>query len=241
MPPPPPPQDPVPGGPGPGPGAAGGRCGEVLGGLGELWLQLEELHTGVTLTPRDPKNRDQDPKNQDQDQDQNQNQDLDQNQNQNHQDLDQNRRPRDLALARTGTQTMVSVLDLYRSKLQTCQAHLERSTQLLQELAWSHAHLSHKLDGSCESVWPELLLQSNIEQVHRVQEDFISLQQQTSTFQAHLEGLGGAANQERPRGGAANRDRPGGGGTSEDAPHWSKLQLSSAFTRLRTSGRKKKK
>lgn len=69
---------------------------------------------------------------------------------------------------------------------------------------------------SSESVWPELLLQSNIEQVHtanrqmlfigfgsppglrtplssqfdKVQESFFSLEQQASTFQAHLEGLG---------------------------------------------------
>lgn len=37
-----------------------------------------------------------------------------------------------------------------------------------QELTWSHTHISNHMSRSCssaESVWPELLLQSNIEQV----------------------------------------------------------------------------
>lgn len=71
------------------------------------------------------------------------------------------------------------------------------------------------MSRSSESVWPELLLQANIEQVRKakqtsvvcgsaggltallpcsqfdkVQESFFSLEQQTSTFQAHLQGLG---------------------------------------------------
>lgn len=37
-----------------------------------------------------------------------------------------------------------------------------------QELTWSHAHVSSKLNVGCgESVWPELLLQSNMEKVPR--------------------------------------------------------------------------
>lgn len=37
-----------------------------------------------------------------------------------------------------------------------------------QELTWSHTHISNHMSRNCsstESVWPELLLQSNIEQV----------------------------------------------------------------------------
>lgn len=87
-----------------------------------------------------------------------------------------------------------------------------------QELTWSRTHISNHMSRSCsgaESVWPELLLQSNIEQVSgnictagtkpaelrprlylqfdKVQESFLSLEQQISTFQAHLEGLGKAS------------------------------------------------
>lgn len=88
-----------------------------------------------------------------------------------------------------------------------------------QELTWSHTHISNHVSGSCssaESVWPELLLQANIEQVSgrsnapvneggenskrllswqfdKVQESFLSLEQQITAFQAHLEGLGKAS------------------------------------------------
>ncbi|XP_047450499.1 uncharacterized protein si:ch211-151h10.2 [Mugil cephalus] len=95
-----------------------------------------------------------------------------------------------LASAQKDAQTLFTVLGHYRIRLQSCQAHLNGSTQLLQDLTWSHAHTSNSVNSSSESVWTELLLQSNIEQFDKVQENFISLEQQTSTFQAHLEGLG---------------------------------------------------
>ncbi|XP_067451936.1 uncharacterized protein si:ch211-151h10.2 [Thunnus thynnus] len=125
----------------------------MLEGLGGLWAQLEELHTGVTLTKEG------------------------------------NSGCRDLALAQTGVKTLFTVQGHHRNRFECCQAHLTDSTQLLQELTWSHTHISNSVSSSSESVWPEVLLQSNIEQFDKVQESFLSLEQQTSTFQAHLEGL----------------------------------------------------
>lgn len=126
---------------------------DMLVGLDGLWAQLEELHTGVTLTKEGSQDH------------------------------------RDLALALTDAETLFAVLGRYRNRLQRCQTHLKDSTQLLQELSWSHTHMSNRVKSSSESVWPELLLQSNIEQFDKVQENFLSMEQQTSTFQAHLEGL----------------------------------------------------
>ncbi|XP_019943754.2 uncharacterized protein [Paralichthys olivaceus] len=126
---------------------------DMLEGLDGLWAQLEELHTGVTLTKEGGRGQG------------------------------------DVALARTDTENLFAVLSHYRNRLQCCQTHLNDGTQLLQELTWSHTHISHSVSSSSESVWPELLLQSNIEQFDKVQESFFSLEQQISTFQAHLEGL----------------------------------------------------
>ncbi|KAM9319134.1 uncharacterized protein KZ484_023431 isoform 2-T2 [Pholidichthys leucotaenia] len=103
---------------------------------------------------------------------------------------------KDLTSTQTDAQTLFSVLGHYGTKLQSCQTYLKDSTQLLQELTWSHTHICSSVNSSSESVWPELLLQSNIEQLDKVQENFIVLQQQISAFQAHLEGLG-KENQER--------------------------------------------
>lgn len=129
---------------------------DMLQGLDSLWAQLEELHTGVTLTKEGSQGRVA------------------------------------VASAQTDAETLFAVLGHYRTKLQLCQAHLKDSTQLLQELTWSHAHISNKVSSGSESVWAEVLLQSNIEQFDRVQECFNAVEQQTSTFQAHLEGLGKA-------------------------------------------------
>ncbi|TNN66636.1 hypothetical protein EYF80_023170 [Liparis tanakae] len=100
------------------------RVKDVLLGLEGLWAELEDLHTGVTLTKEGS-----------------------------HGDL-------------ASTQTDA------------------------EELMWRHTQTSSRVSSSGESVWPELLLQSNIEQFDKVQESFITLEQQTSTFRAHLEGLG---------------------------------------------------
>nr|XP_040038885.1 uncharacterized protein si:ch211-151h10.2 [Gasterosteus aculeatus aculeatus] len=130
------------------------RVKDMLEGLQGLWAQLEELHTGVTLTKEGGGGRG------------------------------------DLASAGTHAETLFTVLGRYRNRLQSCQALQEESTQLLQELTWRNAKLSNSGSGGSESVWPELLLQANMEQFDQLQESFINLEQQTTTFQAHLEGLG---------------------------------------------------
>ncbi|KAE8295023.1 hypothetical protein D5F01_LYC05946 [Larimichthys crocea] len=156
---------------------------DMLEGLDGLWAQLEELHTGVTLTKEGSRG---------------------------HRDLDS---------AHTDTESLFAVLDHYRNRLQSCQTHLKDSTQLLQELTWRHAHMCNSVSCSSESVWPELLLQSNIEQFDKVQESFLSLEQQTSTFQAHLEGLG-KENQEGLAGPLAQVNGPDSCSVSpENSPH----------------------
>ncbi|KAM4627633.1 uncharacterized protein ACJ7VT_002580 [Polymixia lowei] len=168
---------------------------------------------------------------------------------------------RDLSTVKTEAEDLSTVLGQYKSRLQRCQAYQGDSTQLLQELTWSHTHISHSV-SSGESVWTELLLQSNIEQFDKVQESFLSLEQQTSTFQAHLEGLGGGI-QEGHAGPLSGAERapcscsvssqslpcPCEGHTTdvtpdEDAPpptlcERSALQFSTAIGRLRRSGRQK--
>ncbi|XP_034024387.1 uncharacterized protein si:ch211-151h10.2 [Thalassophryne amazonica] len=95
----------------------------------------------------------------------------------------------DLASARSDAEMLFAVVGHFKTEIQCCETHLKDSTQLLQEMTWSHTHASHSVSSSTESVWPELLLQSNMEQFDKVQESFLSLKQQTSTFQAHLQGL----------------------------------------------------
>ncbi|XP_068174134.1 uncharacterized protein si:ch211-151h10.2 isoform X2 [Antennarius striatus] len=121
--------------------------------LDGLWVQLEELHTGVTFNKEGSRGH------------------------------------KDLASTQTDARTLLAILGYSKNRLQFCQTNLKDSTQLLQELTWSHAHMNTSVNSSSESVWPELLLQSNMEQFDKVQESFFSLEQQTSTFQAHLEGL----------------------------------------------------
>ncbi|XP_047248389.1 uncharacterized protein si:ch211-151h10.2 [Girardinichthys multiradiatus] len=136
---------------------------DLLQGLDGLWSQLEELHTGVTLTKKDSQGN------------------------------------KDPASTQADAECLVSVLAQYQNKLQSCQDHQKDSTQLLQDLTWSHTHISSKVNSGSESVWPELLLQSNIEEFDKVQESFSSLEQQTATFKTHLQGLG-KENQTEPVG-----------------------------------------
>ncbi|KAF3847418.1 hypothetical protein F7725_020446 [Dissostichus mawsoni] len=144
---------------------------DMLEGLGGLWAQLEELHTGVTLTKEGS--------------------------------------PGDLASAQTDakeqnamlqgspegqhTATAGEFLLMYKKEI-LFECFLLSSLRnvlcpVLQELAWSHTHIRNSVSSHSKSVWPELLLQTNIEQFDKVLEGFLSLEQQTSTFQAHLEGL----------------------------------------------------
>ncbi|XP_055082159.1 uncharacterized protein si:ch211-151h10.2 [Periophthalmus magnuspinnatus] len=123
-------------------------------GLNRLWAQLEEMHTGVTISKK------------------------------------RERECRELPSAQADVKIMLTEVDEYRNKLQRCQSHLKDTIRVLQELTWSHTNVSHSVNSSIESVWPEKLLQSNIEQFDKLQEDFLNVEQQTLTFQAHLEGLG---------------------------------------------------
>ncbi|XP_029027306.1 uncharacterized protein si:ch211-151h10.2 isoform X2 [Betta splendens] len=194
----------------------------MLGGLGGLWTQLEELHTGVTLTK------------------------------------EAGRGYRDLASAQTDAKTLFSVSAHYRNRLESCQANLKACTERLQELMWSHAHTSSSVSSSGESRWPELLLQSNIEQFDKVQESFLSLQQQTRTFQAHLEGLGpGSQEAQEAQEAQAAEARSATAPCSSRPPHQrtcasvdaeaetlsfcerSALQLSSTIKHLRKPGKRK--
>ncbi|XP_056467621.1 uncharacterized protein si:ch211-151h10.2 isoform X2 [Gadus chalcogrammus] len=127
----------------------------LLGGLELLWTQLEELHTRVTLTK------------------------------------DWSQGQGDLASTKAEAEFVSRMVGQYRTRLQLCQNHQRETTELLQELTWTHITMSAHVSDSCsnESVWTELLLQSNIEQFDKVQENFLSVDQQTSTFQAHLDGL----------------------------------------------------
>ncbi|XP_072313079.1 uncharacterized protein [Eucyclogobius newberryi] len=126
---------------------------DVQQGLNRLWAQLEEMHTGVTLS----KKRVQE--------------------------------CRELPSAQADVKIMLRDVDEYRSKLQRCQSHLEDTIRVLQDLTWSHTNVSQTVNSSIESVWPEKLLQSNIEQFDKLQEGFVNVEQQTMSFQAHLEGL----------------------------------------------------
>ncbi|XP_017293262.1 uncharacterized protein LOC108248793 [Kryptolebias marmoratus] len=155
--------------------------GDLLRGLQDLWVQLEELHAGVTLTKREDRGH------------------------------------RDLASVQKDAEALVAELGRYRLRFQSCEAHLKESTRLLQELTWSHAHVSSEVNaGGSESVWPELLLQSNIEQFDSVQESLAPLEQQTATFRTHLEGLGGGNPREGGAGGAPSSTAPPQ--TSSDTP-----------------------
>ncbi|XP_057684779.1 uncharacterized protein LOC130911086 isoform X1 [Corythoichthys intestinalis] len=159
----------------------------------------------------------------------------------------------DLASAHQDAESFFAVLSHHREQLEGCQDLLKDSTQLLQELIWSHSHAGNTLKNcSSESIWPEMLLQSNMEQFDKVQESFLSLEQQTATFQAHLKGL---ATGKETRG-ASSPDFNGKVATEISAEHpdsdddsdarkslceRSAQHLSSTIGRLRKSGKKKKK
>ncbi|RVE65166.1 hypothetical protein OJAV_G00132820 [Oryzias javanicus] len=189
---------------------------DMLQGLDGLWKQLEDLHTGVTLSKREG---------------------------QGHKDLDS---------AQTEAETLFAVLNHYKNQLGSCEVQLKESTQLLQELTWSHTHICNKVNSSSESVWPELLLQANIEQFDKVQESFTCLEQQTSTFQAHLEGLGKGHQELISAAGPSSATRQDGEEPAErsDAAGSGKSSslllcgrsgrpLSSPFGRLRKNAKKK--
>ncbi|XP_036393478.1 uncharacterized protein si:ch211-151h10.2 isoform X2 [Megalops cyprinoides] len=76
-----------------------------------------------------------------------------------------------------------------RTRLQQCQALLNDSTHLLQELGCSQRGLGNCGGTRGETLWTERLLQSNTAQFEEVQHNLLSLENLTSCFQTHLEGL----------------------------------------------------
>ncbi|XP_061537680.1 uncharacterized protein si:ch211-151h10.2 [Phycodurus eques] len=161
----------------------------------------------------------------------------------------------DLASAHHDAETLFADLSHHRKQLDGCQDLLKDGTQLLQELMWSHSYAGSTLRScSSESVWPEMLLQFNMEQFDKVQESFLSLEQQTTTFQAHLEGLTRGKEVEHAsrasspdlsgrRSSEVSSERPDSDGESDgrlSLCERSAQQLSSTIGRLRKSGRKKK-
>ncbi|KAG7471146.1 hypothetical protein MATL_G00121370 [Megalops atlanticus] len=76
-----------------------------------------------------------------------------------------------------------------RTGLQQCRALLNDSTHLLQELGCSQRGLGDCGDTMGETLWTECLLQSNTAQFEEVQHNLLSLENLTSCFQTHLEGL----------------------------------------------------
>ncbi|XP_028976462.1 uncharacterized protein si:ch211-151h10.2 [Esox lucius] len=88
-------------------------------------------------------------------------------------------------------QCVCTEIGVCRSRLKRCQMLLIDSAAIIQDLSRAHFSLSRSVSTSLsiESVWTELLLQSNMEQFDEVQGKFQSLEQQTTNFQIHLEGL----------------------------------------------------
>ncbi|XP_077468402.1 uncharacterized protein LOC144084027 [Stigmatopora argus] len=154
----------------------------------------------------------------------------------------------DLASAHQDAETLFAVLSHHREQLEGCQDLLKDSTQLLQELIWSHGHAGNTLKNcSSESVWPEMLLQSNMEQLDEVRENFLSLEQQTATFQAHLKGLAvGKEASGAPSPEPAGKIPPEHLDSDDDSDARKSLcersaqRLSSTMGRLRKSGKKTK-
>ncbi|XP_077578947.1 uncharacterized protein LOC144200578 [Stigmatopora nigra] len=152
----------------------------------------------------------------------------------------------DLASAHQDVETSFAVLNHHREQLEGCQDLLKDSTQLLQELLWSHGHAGNTLKNcTSESVWPEMLLQSNLEQLDEVRESFISLEQQTTTFQAHLKGLAVGkeairAPSPEPKIPPEHQDSDDDSDARKSLCERSAQRLSSTMGRLRKSGKKTK-
>ncbi|KAL7878878.1 hypothetical protein AOLI_G00098520 [Acnodon oligacanthus] len=87
------------------------------------------------------------------------------------------------------TESLRTQLGLFRSRVHECQTHLNTSTQLLQELESSQQVLADTVGEILEASWTKDFLQCNTQQFEKVHEDFMSLEQQTLTFETHLRGL----------------------------------------------------
>ncbi|TRY94914.1 hypothetical protein DNTS_023647 [Danionella cerebrum] len=88
------------------------------------------------------------------------------------------------------TQCLLDELGELRTQVQHCRTQLDTSINHLQTLRNSHQHLKDAMGGcAADSSWSKELLQSNTDLFSEIQEDFMSLEQQTSNFVIHLRGL----------------------------------------------------
>ncbi|KAK7160801.1 hypothetical protein R3I93_008464 [Phoxinus phoxinus] len=89
----------------------------------------------------------------------------------------------------TDTENLSAELGQFKSKVQQCRTQLETNINLLLALRSSHQGLAGTFGTSIDSKWTKELLQSNTDLFSEIQEDFMSLEQQTSNFVIHLRGL----------------------------------------------------
>ncbi|KAG1938802.1 hypothetical protein F2P79_017532 [Pimephales promelas] len=89
----------------------------------------------------------------------------------------------------TDTENLFQELGQFKSKVQQCRTQLETNINILQALRSSHQGLAGTFGTSIDSKWTKELLQSNTDLFSEIQEDFMSLEQQTSNFVIHLRGL----------------------------------------------------
>ncbi|XP_076137579.1 uncharacterized protein LOC143121067 isoform X2 [Alosa pseudoharengus] len=92
--------------------------------------------------------------------------------------------------ALTDTQRLFSELDRSKSSVQQCQTSQAANSKILKELDHSWLERSKTVNAEllCPS-WTSHLLQSNNDKVNDVLQNSTSLEQQTSTFMVHLNGL----------------------------------------------------
>ncbi|KAI4882586.1 hypothetical protein NFI96_020273 [Prochilodus magdalenae] len=90
------------------------------------------------------------------------------------------------------TENLYTQLGLFKSKVHDCQTHLNKSTQLLQELDNRQQVLADTVGVLLKSSWNKDFLECNTQKFEKVYKDFMSLEQQTLTFVTHLRGLRGS-------------------------------------------------
>ncbi|KAL2095704.1 hypothetical protein ACEWY4_007852 [Coilia grayii] len=96
----------------------------------------------------------------------------------------------DSSLVLKDTQCLVSDLEQSKSSVHQCQTYLAANSKILKELEHSWLELSRTLNSELlYSSWTADLLQANTDKFNDVLQSLTSLEQQTSTFETHLQGL----------------------------------------------------
>ncbi|XP_015463922.3 uncharacterized protein si:ch211-151h10.2 isoform X1 [Astyanax mexicanus] len=102
---------------------------------------------------------------------------------------DQHQNPEDPNTVLSDTESLYTQLGLFRRTVNECQTHLNSCTHLLQGLESRQKVLAETVGLTLDSTWIKDFVQSNSQQFKKVQENFLSLEQQTLTFVTHLRGL----------------------------------------------------